>query len=189
MLERVGLASEAADRYPHELSAGQRQRIGIARALAVAPDFVVCDEPIGSLDVSVQAQVVNLLLELQESMRVSYLFISHDLRMVRHVSHRVAVMYFGRLVEVGPAHAVLASPLHPYTRALLSAVPTPDPTCKRLRIVLEGESPSPFEPPSGCAFHPRCPKADRGACVESAPLLLEVGAGTHHRAACWHPGA
>jgi oligopeptide transport system ATP-binding protein len=188
MLSKVGLGAEAMGRYPHELSSGQRQRVGIARALAVEPSFVVCDEPVSSLDVSIQAQVLNLLQDLQEQRRVGYLFITHDLPVVRHIAHRVAVMYLGRIVEFGPTESVFEQTLHPYTRALLSAAPTPDPERPRLRILLEGELPDALHPPSGCAFHPRCPRADGGACSDRAPTLTEVAEGSHHRVACWHPG-
>lgn len=187
VLSSVGLNPDVISRYPHEFSAGQRQRIGIARALAVEPRFIVCDEPVSALDVSVRAQITNLLQDLQDQRRIAYLFISHDLSVVRHVSHRVAVMYLGRLVEVGPTKRVFESPRHPYTRALLSAVPVADPERKRLRILLEGEVPSPLSPPSGCAFHSRCPKNDGKQCVEQTPSLAEVERGSHHRVACWHP--
>lgn len=187
VLGSVGLRAEVMGRYPHEFSAGQRQRIGIARALAVEPSFIVCDEPVSALDVSVRAQITNLLQDLQEQHRIAYLFISHDLSVVRHMSQRVAVMYLGKLVEVGPTDRVFARPLHPYTRALLSAVPIPDPKRKRLRILLEGDVPSPIDPPSGCPFHPRCPKNDGTYCVENTPTLREDEAESHHRVACWHP--
>jgi oligopeptide/dipeptide ABC transporter ATP-binding protein len=189
MLSKVGLGSDAISRYPHEFSAGQRQRIGIARALAIAPSFVVCDEPVSALDVSIQAQIINLLQDLQDAMRVGYLFISHDLQVVRHVSNRIAVMYLGRIVELGPSDTLFENPLHPYTRALLSAMPVPDPEHKRLRLLLEGEPPDPQSPPAGCPFHPRCPKADTSACRTRLPALEEVEAGSHHRAACWHAGS
>jgi oligopeptide transport system ATP-binding protein len=191
LLEKVGLRSDVIDRYPHEFSGGQRQRIGIARALAVEPEFIVCDEPIASLDVSIQAQIVNLLVELQETMGLSYLFVSHDLGIVRHVSHRVSVMYLGRVVEQARAEVLYAEPRHPYTRALLAAAPQADPANKRVRLVLEGDVPSPINPPSGCAFHPRCPRAIRGTCDREAPPLAEGAAesdkGSGHKFACWNP--
>jgi oligopeptide transport system ATP-binding protein len=187
LLEKVGLRADAMDRYPHEFSGGQRQRVGIARALAVEPEFIVCDEPIASLDVSIQAQIVNLLVELQESIGLTYLFVSHDLAVIRHVSHRVAVMYLGRIVEQAPAEALYAAPFHPYTRALLAAAPKPDPKTKRVRLVLEGDVPSPIDPPAGCAFHPRCPRIVRGTCDREAPVLEERGPGSGHRVACWNP--
>jgi oligopeptide/dipeptide ABC transporter ATP-binding protein len=183
LLEMVGLAPGLRDRYPHEFSGGQRQRIGIARALAGEPDFVVCDEPIASLDVSVQAQVVNLLVRLQADLGLTYLFVSHDLAAVRHVSDRVAVMYLGRVVEQGPARDVAADPQHPYTRALLSAVPVPDPVRERSRerIVLTGDLPSPAAPPSGCRFRTRCPEAFE-PCPRVDPALQDLGG--DHGAAC-----
>jgi oligopeptide transport system ATP-binding protein len=187
LLEKVGLRAEAMNRYPHEFSGGQRQRIGIARALAVEPEFIVCDEPISALDVSIQAQIINLLMELQEQLGLSYLFISHDLSIVRHVSHRVAVMYLGRIVEQGPPQALYDRPLHPYTHALLTAVPSIDPAKKKLRVLLEGDLPSAIDPPKGCAFHPRCPRAEKGKCDVEAPPLAELELGTSHRVACWHP--
>jgi oligopeptide/dipeptide ABC transporter ATP-binding protein len=172
LLERVGLPKHAIDRYPHEFSGGQRQRIGIARALAAQPRFIVCDEPTSALDVSIQAQIVNLLSDLQQQEGLAYLFISHDLSVVQAVSHRVAVMYLGRLVEVAPTEALFSRARHPYTRALLNAAPIADPTKRRLRLVVEGEPPSPLDPPSGCAFHPRCPRAIAGLCDTEIPQLL-----------------
>jgi oligopeptide transport system ATP-binding protein len=170
ILRQVGLRAEHYDRYPHEFSGGQRQRIGIARALAVHPKFIVADEPVSSLDVSIQAQIINLLQELQETLHLTYLFISHDLRMVEQVSHRVAIMYLGKLVEVAPAETIYREAKHPYTRALLSAVPVTDKAQKKDRIVLEGDVPSPLNPPSGCSFHPRCPFRER-ICTEIEPQL------------------
>ena len=185
LLDTVGLTADHAGRYPHEFSGGQRQRIGIARALSVEPDFIVCDEPVSALDVSVQAQVINLLRDLQDEFGLTYLFIAHDLAVVEHVSDRVAVMYLGRIVETAPVASVYARPQHPYTRALMSAVPRPDrgSSERRHRIVLEGDVPSPISPPSGCPFHPRCwhPEKDLG-CVRAVPTLDPVG--EDHEAAC-----
>ena len=178
LLLRVGLRPEHMRRYPHEFSGGQRQRIGIARALAVSPKFIVADEPISALDVSIQAQIVNLLRDLQDELGLSFLFIAHDLHVVEYISRRVAVMYLGRVVEVGPAEAIYQDARHPYTKALLSAAPTPDPETKASRIVLQGDVPSPLNPPSGCAFHPRCPIAEQGRCDRDAPELVEIGQGT-----------
>ena len=183
LLERVGLGAGIGDRYPHEFSGGQRQRIGIARALALNPRLIVCDEVVASLDVSIQAQIINLLQELQEQYRYAYLFISHDLGVVRHVSDRVAVMYLGKLMEVANADAIFEQPVHPYTEALLSAIPVPDPEVEasRRRILLEGDIPSAASPPGGCVFRTRCPRAV-ALCAQSAPAFREVRPG--HFAAC-----
>ncbi len=183
LLDEVGLRAEYGNRYPHEFSGGQRQRVGIARALAVEPSFIVCDEPVSALDVSVQAQVVNLLRDLQRDRGLAYLFIAHDLAVVAHMADRVAVMYLGRIVELAPRRALFSRPLMPYTQALLSAVPVPDPTANRTRILLPGEPPSPANPPSGCVFHPRCPHPGKDeACTRIVPPLEEKAPG--HFVAC-----
>jgi oligopeptide/dipeptide ABC transporter ATP-binding protein len=181
LLNRVGLHPSQMGRYPHEFSGGQRQRIGIARALALNPLAIVCDEPVSALDVSIQAQVINLLMELQEEMNLSYLFIAHDLSVVEHISDRVAVMYLGRIVELASDQALYENPVHPYTQALLSAVPVPDPDIRKQRIILEGDVPSPIHPPTGCAFHPRCP-AKRERCSRERPELVNLG--NDHYVAC-----
>lgn len=176
LLERVGLNSEHANRYPHEFSGGQRQRIGIARALAVDPEFIVCDEPVSALDVSIQAQIINLLNELQDKYKLTYLFISHDLSVVEHISDTVGVMYLGNLVEYGAKEDIFRNPLHPYTKALFSAIPIPDPKVKMNRIVLEGSIPSPANPPKGCKFHTRCANC-MACCKEEAPVQREIEPG------------
>ncbi len=182
LLQLVGLNADHLRRYPHEFSGGQRQRIGIARALAVSPRLIVCDEPVSALDVSIQAQIVNLLADLQEEFRLAYLFIAHDLAVVRHISTRVAVMYLGRIVELAPAEELYGNPRHPYTEALLSAVPTPDPTARRQRIRLEGEIPNSIHPPPGCCFHTQCPIRELPLCSLERPPLKQTTEG--HWLAC-----
>ncbi len=180
-LHKVGLDPAYINRYPHEFSGGQRQRIGIARALVLNPKFIVCDEPVSALDVSVQSQVVNLLVDLKAQFGIAYLFISHDLRVVKYISDRVAVMYLGEIVETAKSEEIYARPLHPYTQALLSSVPQPDPEKRRMRIILQGDVPSPLNPPSGCRFHPRCPVAIQGLCEVRAPKMIDYDG---HQVAC-----
>ena len=182
LLKRVGLSPRHLDQYPHQFSGGQRQRIGIARALAMQPQFIVADEPVSSLDVSVQAQVINLLEELQEEYQLTYLFIAHDLSLIHHISDRVAVMYLGRIVEEGPTDDLYANPLHPYTQALLAAIPSIDKAARRRRIILQGTVPSPINPPSGCHFHPRCFARIGSKCEELLPPFFQIGS---QRVACW----
>lgn len=181
LIELVGLRPEHINRYPHEFSGGQRQRIGIARALAVDPKFIVCDEPVSALDVSIQAQVINLLMDLQQQLGLTYLFIAHDLKVVEHISNRVAVMYLGKVVELAEADELYVNPQHPYTRALLSAIPIPDPHAKDNRIILTGDVPSPIRPPSGCHFHPRCPEVIE-ECKGTCPSLRTTR--PSHETAC-----
>jgi oligopeptide/dipeptide ABC transporter ATP-binding protein len=184
LMEKVGLSPEHLNRYPHEFSGGQRQRIGIARALALDPKFIICDEPVSALDVSIQSQIINLLQDLQNQLKLTYLFIAHDLAVVEHISDFVAVMYLGRIVEYADRDTLYANPVHPYTQALLSAIPEPTPTKGKQRIVLGGEVPSPSHPPSGCPFHPRCPLAEEG-CEKHLQTLMPKGGSKEHLAACW----
>ena len=182
LLEKMGLGADSLDRYPHEFSGGQRQRIGIARALAVDPELVIADEPISSLDVSIQAQIVNLMVDLQRELGLTYIFIAHDLKIIEYISTRVAVMYLGKIVELADAADIYRAPKHPYTQALLSAIPVPDPERKRVRIILPGDVPSPAHPPPGCPFHPRCPQAFARCKIEVPPLYQLPGG---HVASCF----
>ena len=187
LMAKVGLLPQMINRYPHEFSGGQCQRIGIARAMVLDPKLIVCDEPVSALDVSIRAQIVNLLMRLQQEFGLSLLFISHDLSVVRHISHRIMVLYLGRVMEIADRESIYLHPRHPYTQALISAVPVPDPDKERAkrRLVLQGDLPSPLAPPSGCVFRTRCPKAT-GLCAEEIPVLEEDGTGNRHRVACHH---
>jgi len=176
LIDKVGLSRTHLERFPHEFSGGQRQRVGIARALALNPKLIVCDEPVSALDVSVQAQVINLLEDLQQELGLTYIFIAHDLSVVRHISRKVAVMYLGKVVEAGPVEVIFKNPKHPYTKALLSAIPVPEPGTKKEKIILEGDVPSPINPPPGCAFHPRC-ASKKAVCTETSPQVYELEKG------------
>jgi peptide/nickel transport system ATP-binding protein len=186
LLERVGLPERAKHKYPHEFSGGQRQRIGIARAISLKPKLIICDEPVSALDVSIQSQVLNLLLELQEEMNLAYLFIAHDLAVVKHISDRIAVMYLGNIVEFASSKDLYENPTHPYTKALISAIPEPDPEKKTNRVILKGEVPSPISPPSGCAFHTRCPIAT-DKCKKEKPVVTNVKGNKDHQVSCHYP--
>lgn len=183
LLDRVGLPNNVLDRFPHEFSGGQRQRIGIARAISLNPKLVICDEPVSALDVSIRSQILNLLLELQEELDLTYMFIAHDLAVVKHISDRIAVMYLGHIVEFANAETLLKSPIHPYTQALISAIPVPDPTVRHAKVILKGDVPSPINPPSGCCFHTRCPVAEE-ICKKEVPALIMSQTDDDHLVAC-----